>query len=748
MKEVKSFQTPSDWLVGLKEHWRSDMVSGFLVFLIALPLCLGISKASGFPPIAGIYTAIIGGLLVSFLSGSFLTIKGPAAGLIVIALGAVEELGGGDAFLGYKLTLAVIVVSGLIQIIFGILKSGALSIFFPDAAVHGMLASIGIIIAAKQIHVMLGVAPHAKESIELMMEIPNSIKHFDPKSTFIGLVSIIILFTIPNLKSKVFKLIPAPLIVLLVSAPLALIFNLDDNHHYVFGGKIYEIFSAKALVDLPDSFWSGIVHPDFSRISSLVSIKYIIMFSIVGSIESLLSCKAIDILDPFKRKSNYNKELIGVGVGNTIAGFVGGLPMISEIVRSSSNINNGARTRWSNFMHALFLLIFVLFFTPLVEMIPNAALAAMLIFTGYRLASPKEFVQMYKIGPEQFIIFVTTLIVTLSTDLLIGIIAGILMKILLHSIFGLNIKDALRKDLKFENDESENIIIKIGENATFLNFIQLQKQLREVKMSAMVKLDFKDTLLIDHTYMSNLQLLMGDFENQGGRLELINTDHLTPYSNHPTAARKKINNSVFSEVKIRLNPRQVSLKEYAEKHNLSYESARKTTIIKYNLTPFSLTKRAVFGENIILGENERFKFFFADVFISEGAMMTKSEYSITVLYLSNLQNITIPDFNLEPQRFTDFIKSVGGYQDINFHEHPEFSRKYYLTGDDVDKIKSTFTEQVLEFLAQKRPFYAESRNNNLLFYIDYRLTDASEYDNMLADATDFLDTLGQKISKY
>lgn len=534
-----SFEVPKSGLAGLRQNWKSDLISGFLVFLIALPLCLGVSMASGFPPVAGIFSAIIGGLVVTFLGGSSLTIKGPAAGLIIIALGAVAELGQGNAMLGYRLTLAVIVVSGLLQIIFGWVKSGVLADFFPSAAVHGMLAAIGLIIIAKQLFTMVGAIPDANETLELFMELPHAMKEINPDIAIIGLISLLIMFSYPLVKNKFLKMIPSPLLVILVAIPMGFYFDLEHEHKYLFlDGHEYTL-GPKFLVTLPENLMTAVTFPDFSQIFSMTSIKYIIMFALVGSLESLLSAKAIDGLDPFKRKSNMNKDLVGVGIGNVVVGMIGGLAMISEIVRSSANINNGAKTAWSNFFHGAFLLIFVAFFPLLIHQIPLASLAAMLIYTGYKLASPKEFVHTYKIGKEQLAIFLTTLIVTLVTDLLLGITLGILLKMVIHFANGLPLKYLFKPLFTVEVvREKETYTVDVFHSAVFSNYIKLKKSLDALPRGKTINVDFSNANLVDHTVMENLHHYQHDYEHNGGKFNLTGLSHLQKKSDHHLSSRK------------------------------------------------------------------------------------------------------------------------------------------------------------------------------------------------------------------
>ena len=256
---------------GARAGIRADIVSGFLVFLIALPLCLGIAMASGFPPVAGLITAIVGGVLVSHLGSARLTIKGPAAGLIVIALGAVTELGRGDMAAGYRRALAVGVVAGAIQVVLALVRAGVLGDLMPRSVVHGMLAAIGVIILSKQTHTLLGVAPHAKEPLELIAEIPHSVANANVVVTIVGVVALLILFGMPAIRLPWMKKVPAPMAVLIVAVPLALVFDFRHAHAVGFAGHSYDV-GPRALVQLPGNLLSAVTFPDFGEITSGTSI--------------------------------------------------------------------------------------------------------------------------------------------------------------------------------------------------------------------------------------------------------------------------------------------------------------------------------------------------------------------------------------------------------------------------------------------------------------------------------------------
>lgn len=722
---------PKEGIPGMKENWKSDMVSGFLVFLIALPLCLGIAMASGFPPIAGIMTAVVGGLIVTFFQGSFVTIKGPAAGLIVIVYGSFEAL-------GYEQTLAVIAVAGMVQILFGIFRTGVLGDFFPSSAVHGMLAAIGVIITAKQIHTILGVKPEAKESLELIAEIPHSLVHMNPKIAIIGFISLLILFVLPLIKNKYVKMIPAPMLVILIAIPLGHFFDLEHAHTYLFmDGQEYEI-GPSSLVTLPDNLIDGITFPDFTKIFTTQSLYWVVMFAMVGSLESLLSTKAIDILDHYKRKSNLNKDLLAVGIGNTICGFIGALPMISEIVRSSANINNKAKTKWSNFYHGMFLLLFVAFAPDLIHQIPLAALGAMLIYTGYRLASPKVFLETLKVGKEQLLIFVTTLLVTLATDLIIGIASGILIEFILHIHAGAPLKSLFKSRIVVNKNEENIYTLLIHDAAIFSNYLGFKKHLDRIPSGNKIVLDFNSTKLIDHTVMEHIHHYGEDYNRTGGQLSILGLEKFISYSDHPLSYRVARKGGDFSEPHI---PRSKKIKAFAKSIGFSFKDVNHTVQSNFGKLG-NEDMRIKYEGNIITGKVQDHLVTISDLSLVMSGSMKAQISQMTVLSISNL-HIGIPTFTLEKETLVDKLMDKALMNDIDFEEYPEFSDKYQLNGLSEKNVRKFFTPDMIRLFEKHQVFSVKSLGSEIILYQTGKMLNTDE----MSDALKFINELMPIIKK-
>jgi len=713
MQSQKTLSIPSEGLKGLKENWQADVLAGFMVFLLALPLSLGIAKASEFPPAMGVLTAMIGGLVVSFFSGSLLTIKGPAAGLITICAGAVIEMGGGPE--GWHLALGVIIVAGLIQIILGWLKFGSFSDFFPHSAVHGMLAAIGLIIFSKQIHILLGIDPTTLKGltpIELFQRIPDSILHEDLRVTFIGVVSLLIIFGLPLIKAKFIKRLPAPIFVLLVTIPLAWIMDFKHTE------------PAFDMVQIGD-FWGSIGwNPDFSMIGSFVFWKYVVMFLFVNSLESLLTVKAIDNLDPWKRISNPNKDLRAVGIGNTLSGILGGLPMISEVARSSANIFFGGRTRWANFFHGFFLLVAMLLFIPVIEMIPNAALAALLIAVGYRLASPNEFYKTYKIGSEQLVIFVTTIIVTLATDLLLGVASGILMKFVFHIINGAPLGSLFKARYTLEEQNGE-YKVKIKDAAIFSNLLGYRKLFHAFGAGKKITFDFSEAHIVDHTFMEAFYHFQEEYQHNNGQVVAAGFENFRAFSNHPLAARKfDLNRQSLIEIK--LTPRQIALRKFSEEQGYVFIPQKIKNTFKFRNFVLAKGSPVQYEENLLEKYTAYGKLTFSDITVTDAAgtlAPTTSQFSVLVV---NELNGSLPNFALEPESLWNKFSELTQGKDIDFAGHPDFSKKYYLRSNEVEAVHEFFTNDLLAYLENNPPLHMECSNNRLLVFSRQELLEPDE----------------------
>lgn len=567
--------TPKTGLAGLKAHFKEDFISGLMISLIALPLCLGIASAAGLPPISGLFTAIIGGLFASRIAGAHVIISGPAAGLIVVNLGAVAGLGGFDPdpacvqaqavaaegvrvacayyAAGYPHALGSMFVAGIVIMAFGIFKAGKLGDFFPSAVIHGMLAGIGVIIMVKQFFVAVGSKDLTMAAMKSWKEaggshhgliadfvhIPFSIANLSPYVTITALVAVSIIIIHPFIKIGLIKKIPAAMWVICATIPLGRFLKLHESGSYTFMGKTYEMHPVEFLVQLPPNIMDGVVFPKFDKIATPEFwIAGVMTIALVTTIESMLSEVAVDSLDPYKRRTNLNKGLFSNGAGATAGACIGAIPMISEIVRSSANVTNGAMTQWSNFWHAAFLLLFLLVGKPVIDMIPNAALAGILICVGFKLAAPKEFAHVLEIGKAQLFLFTLTMVTVLCTDLLIGVATGIIAKLIIHLYYGTPVLNAFKPEIECSTS-GDSELIKLKDSAIFSNYLGIKGYILKLDKDKAknITLDFNEVKLVDHSVMAALDKLKSLLAESGQTLHMINMDHLTPVTEHPLAAR-------------------------------------------------------------------------------------------------------------------------------------------------------------------------------------------------------------------
>jgi len=721
---MEKVQLPKTGLAALKAHFKDDFISGFTVSLIALPLCIGIAIASGFPPLAGLITAIVGGIFASRIAGSFVTISGPAAGLIVISYGAIESLGGAGVehgFAGYPHALGAIVVAGAIVALFGILKFGKVGDYFPSAAVHGMLAAIGIIIIIKQIFPALGESTPKGEIFEAIIEIPYAFAHENFYATIISLITLAILIVHPMLKFKAIKLIPAPMWVLMIIVPIARYMGTD---HLTF-------------VNMPDHIFGadGIQFPSFAKIGEGAFWIAVTGFALVSAIESLLSAKAVDSLDPYKRTANLNKDLIAMGAGSSAAAAIGGLPMISEIVRSSANINNGGKTQWANFYHGILLLIYVFVLAFAIELIPTAALAAMLVFTGFRLAHPREFVHTAKIGKSELAVFIITIIGVLATDLLIGIGIGIVVNYIMIFAKGANFSALF----KSKSSTVDNKVSFFGA-MHFSNYLSIKKRIVSAIKDNVVYIDFAGVDLIDHTVMHHLDTFRKEQKRKGITIELQNMSHLNPISHHDLAERSSKSKKLSAEQNS-LSRRQTDLLGMATRLNWNY-NLKQDWNGSWDFYSVTIRKEILALENLLIHNHGAFVLTTADITTQEGARTTLDIQSLTVLKISGMKEF--PKFFMDRETMVDKLNNLILGGDVNFESHPKFSANFILRGEDEVAVRLFFNPSILNFFESNPTFFLISNGQDLLFRSEYRLLNTKEVEVLMSKATELLDLLNMK----
>ena len=554
-------EKPSNGLAGLK-HWPYDLRAGFMVSMISLPFSMGIAITSGAPPICGIVSAIIAGFILPFLGGSFVTISGPAAGLAPPLFAGMFWLGsvdlGKDASqaqklaAGYPLVLVAICMAGLVQLILARMKVARLSAIFPAAAIEGMLAAIGLLIIAKQIPLFMGVSFEAHEFWAILEEAPHHLMEINLRVLGLGIGCTALLFILTSIPWRVFKLMPPPVWIFVVGTLSSLLFLPLDSQN---------------LIAVPANLLEhGIVLPNFSKALGnyhfwLPVVYLVFLLVLIDGTESLATIYAVDKIDPYHRRSDPDRTLLAMGVSNMCSSAIGGLTIIPGIVKSTANIMGGGRTQWANFFNACFLLTLLIFGRDLINMVPKAVLASILAYVGFKLCRPKVWVKVAHIGFEQLLVFTTTVLVTVTTDLLIGIFAGIAMELVIRMWYlglwsslgdhdspeavspGLltNFLSLFRNPVTRRVLDGEKYRLFVNGPLVCFNIFHMIRELGNLPpASRAVFLHLSPTVpLIDHTTFEYLHYLELDLASRSepANLRIDGWDHLRPLSKHESSDR-------------------------------------------------------------------------------------------------------------------------------------------------------------------------------------------------------------------
>ena len=719
---------PKTGIKGLIENWQSDVIAAVSVALIALPLSLGIALAAGAPAMSGIFSAIVGGVVTTLYRGGHISVNGPAKGVIgVILLGiALMDDGSGKAF---NYVLAAVVISGAIQMLLGLMKLGRLADIFHSSVIHGILAAIGIIIFAKQIHVALGTQSDSPSIIQNLIDAVIYLPQANPFVIIISLSGLLLLLLHSKISYRFFHFLPAPMWVIALSIPFVYAFNFFDQQTLFFLEKEYQV-GPHLLLDIPDTIMDSVMFPDFSKINTIEFWTTVFSILIITSIESLAIAKAVDKIDPYKRKTDLNKDLTGIGLSTMVAGAIGGLPIIAVIIRSTVNIHNGAKTKWSNMYQGILLLLFIVLLSPIMRQVPLCAFAILLVYTGFKLASPAVFKQAYNQGTEQLIFFVATMILTLYTNLLIGLLGGLLLALVTHMLLAkVTIPQFFRMIYKSGTklvklpDGSFNL--KISGIANFLGILKVDKLVAQIPSGVNVNIDLSETRLVGMTYMDYLVEYLKIQRATGGKVFITGLDSHVSLSTYNRALKISLNNS-----STKLSQRQKRLRSLAIDKEYQYSSQIDWNTIYLKKFRYFEIRPIERKYNCLKGtfKDSNVSWEIADVTFNEGNAFTAETFNTTLMIL-NL-NKKLPTFTMEKEgmlgNIFDRVMAFTGYKDIDFEMYPNFSKKFLLMGENESEIRSFFTDEIIHFFENHQIYHLESNGESLVIFDKIKLARTDE----------------------
>ena len=721
-------QKPKEGFKGFVENFQSDLIAAVSVSLIALPLSLGIALAAGAPAMSGILSAVVGGVVTTFFRGGHVSINGPAKGVIAVILLGITLMddGSGQAF---NYVLGAIVVSGAIQTLLGLLKLGRLADIFHSSVILGILAAIGIIIFAKQIHVALGTHSESSNIVQNLIDAVLLIPETNPFVVLISLTGLIILLFHSKISFRLFQFFPAPIWVIALSIPFVYLFNFFDAQTLTFFGKSYDV-GPSLLLEIPENIMDSILFPNFSMINTIEFWTTVFSLLIITSIESLAIAKAVDKIDPYKRKTDLNKDLTGIGLSTVAAGFVGGLPIIAVIIRSTVNIHNGAKTKWSNLYQGILLLVLIVVLGPLMRQVPLCAFAILLVFTGFKLASPGVFKQVYDHGPEQLIFFIFTMVLTLYTNLLVGLVGGLSLALATHMLLAkLPISQFFKMVYNSDSDLSQiaedRYELKIKGIANFLSIPRIDKLIKKIPDGVEVRVDLTDTKLVGITFMDYIVDYLKIQKTLGGNVVLEGLGSHVSYSTYNRALKISLKNAA-----VKLSPRQNRLKNLANEkdYRFNHEVDWNTSYLKqfhfFEIRPIERKSNSLIGQFDDTGVSWQI----SDVTFNEGDAFSAETFNTTLIVLK--LNKKIPVFTMEKEglfeKIFDRVMALTGYKDIDFEMYPDFSRKFLITGKNESEIRSFFSKELVGFFEKNQIYHVESNGEAIIIFDKIKLARTDE----------------------
>ena len=730
-------EKPQNGIKGLK-HWRHDLLAGIQVALVSLPLSLGIAIASGAPPVTGVISAIIAGLIFPFLGGAYVTISGPAAGLAPALLAGMITLGGGDLAKGYPLLLVAICLTGLVQVALSLFKAGRFALFLPVTVVEAMLAAIGIMIIVKQIPALLGdIVPPAKNMLVTIANLPHSFSRIEPAIALIGGICLFLMFYLNRTRHSWLRRVPAPLFVAIIGIGLGYLLQLD----------------AKYLIAMPQNLIEGgITLPAFSAVWNNrelwgTILLVVITLTLIDGIESLATIAAVDKIDPYQRKSDPNVTLRAMGVSNTLSSIFGGLTIIPGGVKSRVNIDAGGRTLWANFYNAVFLIIFLFLAKDLISRIPLAAIGAILVYVGWRLCEVRVFTKTYAIGRDQIVIFIITIAAILATDLLYGILIGIAAEItLLVYLLTPLLRAVLTGRLSFvqslrllwdnlsglfrspvikvkaeERAERPHYRISLGSIVGF-NLLSLDKVLNEIPAEAGITLAITESgRIIDHTAMEYLHQFQEACMHAGRPFEITGLDNFYQFTPHALSAR--MHDAKLVKEKARVSVREQQMAEVAHHYDWQFLPAARGAL---NTHDFIYLRRGSSRQesNVMTGLYRGCHVKLFD-YSHTAAPDYYSEHRHTIILLRCLEGgeLELPNLAITPGDYLE--RYLVEYQEVDLADRPALASHYRLYALDPEPALA-FIAKAAQLLIDHPGFYVEIRDNVLLAFRPGRELETSE----------------------
>jgi hypothetical protein len=508
--------------------------------------------------------------------------------------------------------------------------------------------------------------------------------------------------------------------------------HLESEGTVIFGEAFNQ--PSNYLIDVESNWMDNLPFPDFSKAHTFKFWAAVVSINLLSTVITLAGAKAVDVLDPYKRKTDMNRDLVGVGISSMVSGAIGGLPVITVIVRSTVNVHNNAKTKWSNFYHGLFIALFVLFLIPVIQLFPKAALAAVLVFTGIKLASPRLFVEIYKQGLEQLVFLISTVVITLYRDPLIGLLGGMAITLIAHLLISRVsipqfVQMIVNSGTKMKENRDGSFTLRVKGVANFLSMLRLKGLLEKVPSGANLKVDLSKTRLVDLTFQEKLMEFRREHRLTGGKVQIVGLTQHVAASNHKLALKSLILPN-FQKT----SPRQQRIKKVAVDNGWLYtkeEQVDSSELLDFN---FFQSRPLEYKMNVIGGEFEMdgVDWEISDITFDEGAMLSKEVYKTTVQLVHLRQEI--PSFVLEQEgifdKLFDRVLSIDS-RDIDFEKYPLFSKKLKLTGEDEEAIRELFTDDLIAFLESEEIYHIESNGNALIIFKSLRISNTGEIKNMV-----------------